>query len=521
LLSISDLYYATGDQVDEQAFSRFVQRAVNTYPGIQALEWAPWISHAERPAYERWLQTTTQQAHTHITEQDEQTGNLRPAAIRKSYVPVTFLEPWQTNEVALGYDLASDATRRVALERARDTRAIAATGRIQLVQETVGDQYGFLVFVPVHHQPQYALEETQQQLQGYILGVFRVADVIEDALRDLNYDINFYLLDQTAQPQEQLLGFYDAEMQQVSTQLEPQYLLQQNGQGLCPSEADCTQPIFLGQRKWQVVFLPPTPQPLPWGSLATLLIGLLITATLLIYLSRWQMEIRRTRELGDLKLRLFSMASHELRTPLSVITISAQSLGTHRDRLTMEQQANTLDRIQLAAKRMGQLVSDILTLTRAEAGKLEFNPEILALAPFCRQVLDQVQLKSHQTLTLEGTAINHQAYLDKKLLHSVLVNLLSNAAKYSPEGSHIRLVISEVEKTLRFQVMDQGIGIPREAQGQVFEAFYRSQNVGQVPGTGLGLAVVKTCVDLHGGYLTVESHPAQGTCISVILPRVE
>jgi signal transduction histidine kinase len=527
LLSIGDLYAANGNDVTKQAFSQFVQRAVQTYPGIQALEWAPLVSQAERPGYEQELQTLAGQS-VGITEY--RSGALVAAGVRDRYVPVTFLEPWQTNEAALGYDLASDDTRRLALARARDTGILAATGRIQLVQETAQNQYGFLVFLPIFRQPANTPQERQAQLQGYILGVFRVADVVEESLADLDYEIDFLILDRTARTDEQLLGFYDAVRQQVVTdsptmaQRSPLVTGQpfsSTMRSVCPTELDCSQSLSLGQREWQLVFLPPRHPTPPWAALATLLIGLLITTTLLVYLSRWQSALQRTRELSDLKLRLFSMASHELRTPLSVISVSAQSLSNRQHQLTPAQQISAIDRIQTAARRMGQLVEDILTLTRAEAGKLEVQPEIVELAPFCRQLFDQIQLKPGQTLCLEGNATATRAYLDKKLLHSVLTNLLANAAKYSPAGSKIRLVIAETAKSLNFQVIDQGIGIPPEAQTRIFETFYRGHNVGHVPGTGLGLAVAKTCVELQQGELVMQRSNASGTCIVATFPRVE
>ena len=143
LLSISDLYSAVNNDVDAAAFRRFVNRAVKDYPGIQALEWAPQITQSERINYEQWLSTLTNRDRAFITERDKQTAQLRPAAERNFYVPVTFVEPLSSNEAALGYDLASDETRRIALEIARDTGEIAATGRIQLVQEKTENQYSF------------------------------------------------------------------------------------------------------------------------------------------------------------------------------------------------------------------------------------------------------------------------------------------------------------------------------------------------------------------------------------------
>ncbi|NEQ31582.1 MAG: histidine kinase, partial [Leptolyngbya sp. SIO4C5] len=125
LLSISDLYTATDNQVDQLAFRQFVQRAVTTFPGIQALEWAPLVLHKDRADYEQRLQVQTGRTGFQITERPPQGGSLVTAAVRSSYVPVTFVEPWQTNEAALGYDLASDPTRRQALRQARDTGATA------------------------------------------------------------------------------------------------------------------------------------------------------------------------------------------------------------------------------------------------------------------------------------------------------------------------------------------------------------------------------------------------------------
>jgi signal transduction histidine kinase len=529
LLSIGDFYAANDNEVSEQEFRQFVQRAVDTYPGIQALEWAPLVTRSLRDAYEQELRRDTGQPNIGITERGD-AGALVPAADRPSYVPVTFLEPWQTNEPALGYDLASDATRRVALERARDTGALAATGRIQLVQETAENQYSFLVFLPVYSRPASTPVARRRALRGYILGVFRVADVVEESFANLDNEIDFFVLDQTARADEQLLGFYDADRQQVISDVsgaEPLFNLDSKNlslpgnQNLCPVGLDCTQTLTLGQREWQLVFLPPRHPSPPWAALATMLIGLLITAILLVYLSRWQSELQRTRELSNLKLRLFSMASHELRTPLSVITVSAQSMEANRELLSPEQQQNTINRIQSAARRMGQLVEDILTLTRAEAGKLEVNPEIVEIAPFCYQLFDQIQLKPRQRLILEGNARKTKAFLGKKLLHSILANLLTNAAKYSAPDSMIQLIVSATPDHLQFQVIDQGIGISEAAQRNIFNAFYRGENVGEIQGVGLGLAVVKTCVDLQHGSIDIVSKPKEGTCITVTLPRVE
>lgn len=560
LLAIGDLYQATEHNVDAAMFQRFVARSVTTYPGIQALEWAPEIAARDRAVYEQQLSQTTNQRITTITERDTNTDQLQPAARRDRYVPVTFLEPLATNEAAMGYDLASDPTRRTALEQARDTGQIAATGRIQLVQETRANQYGFLVFVPIY-QPNFAgsnlpsipsasavpdtliqsasdsfmplqpdpIAARRLAIQGYVLGVFRVADVVEESLQDLNYTIDFYLLDQTAPNAEELLGYYRTTRQSI-TALHPsepraKFTPAAIAAGVCPVPIDCTETVQVGQRQWQLVFLPSAQHVLLWRTLGTGFIGLLFTSTLLIYVRRWQSELEQTRQLSDLKLRLFSLASHELRTPLSVISVSAQSLVTNSVVLSPTQQIKTLSRIQAAAQRMGQLVDDMLTLTRAEAGKLEFNPEIVAIAPFCQQVIDQVQLQPGQRIQLSGNAINTQIFADKRALHSILVNLLVNASKYSPESTPIELIINTKKRAensiISIQVCDRGRGISPAEKAIVLKAFQRGKETEAIPGSGLGLAVVKTCVDLHGGSLEIHSQVGQGTCILVQIPWLE
>lgn len=524
LLSLGDFYRASDNQVSATEFALFAQRSLSSYPGIQALEWAPRILPEGRSQYE----STLPPGSLGITESDDY-GNLRRARERPEnevYIPVTYIEPLQGNQAALGYDLASDPTRRLALERARDTGKLAATARIRLVQETADAQYSFLVFLPIYEQPASTPEERRQFLAGYVLGVFRVADVVEEALNDLDYDIDFYIYDQTAVLDQRFLGFYESATQQVIT-IANQDIQNRLGQGsLCPTGATCTQIVSFGQREWSILFLPsPTYGNgwLPWGAIATLAIGLAITGSLAGYLWRSQVELDRTRELSELKLRFFSMASHELRTPLSTILITAQSLHSNGSQLTAEQQTKAVDRIHTSARRITQLLDDILTLSRAEADKLEFAPSILDLEPFCQTILHEVQLitKTGQTITFEYSANHTRAYLDPKLMHSILFNLLSNAVKYSPEQSNVALLVGSDAQTIWFQVKDHGIGILNTNQSQVFEMFYRGENVGEVAGTGLGMAVVKTCVDLHNGTISLESCPGQGTTITVTLPRID
>ncbi|BAZ68625.1 Chase sensor signal transduction histidine kinase [Fischerella sp. NIES-4106] len=234
-----------------------------------------------------------------------------------------------------------------------------------------------------------------------------------------------------------------------------------------------------------------------------------------------QRTLAQEKELSELKLRFFSMVSHEFRTPLSIILGSAQLLAQSEQQWTKEKKLKNLLRIQSSARSMNQLLTDILTLTRAEAGKLEFRPELIDLEAFCINLIEDLQFSTQPQHSIKFASQSNctHAKLDENLLYSILSNLLSNAIKYSPEKGIISLILSCTPEMIIFQVQDSGIGIPVESQQDLFEPFYRGNNVGKIVGTGLGLAVVKKCLELHQGEISVESKVGVGTTFMVKIPQ--
>lgn len=233
-----------------------------------------------------------------------------------------------------------------------------------------------------------------------------------------------------------------------------------------------------------------------------------------------QRTLAQEKELSEHKLRFLSMISHEFRTPLSIILGSAQLLAESSQQWT-EKKLKNLHRIQSSAKLMTKLLTDILTVTRAEAGKMECNPKLIELESFCLNLIEDIQFCSetqHRIKFVSQAQCTHAA-LDEKLLYSILSNLLSNALKYSPRGGNVHFILSCEPEAVIFQLKDEGIGIPLEDQQALYEPFYRSKNVGDIVGTGLGLAVVKKCLDLHEGQISVESIVGVGTTFTVKIPQ--
>jgi len=234
-----------------------------------------------------------------------------------------------------------------------------------------------------------------------------------------------------------------------------------------------------------------------------------------------RLALEREREISALKTRFFSMASHEFRTPLSTALAAAQLLENCQDEWDdSSKRLRNLQRIQVSVKNMVQMLDDILTINRAETGKLEFNPKPLDLKAFCSAFLEEISLSTgdkHKLIfNCLGTVV--PACVDERLLRSILSNLLSNAIKYSPEGGNVHLSLEFQSQAVILLVGDEGIGMTPADKKQLFEPFHRGKNVRSIPGTGLGLVVVKKCVDLHQGTISISSEVGRGTTCVVTLP---
>ncbi len=231
--------------------------------------------------------------------------------------------------------------------------------------------------------------------------------------------------------------------------------------------------------------------------------------------------LAQEKELNDLKSRFIAMTSHEFKNPLSSILMSVELLEEFADNWTLEKRMTHLKRIRQCTTQMNDLLEDILVLGKADTGKLEFQPRPLDLGNFCQELTEELQFLAGDrhaiTLHLQSPLAPTYA-LDEKLLRQMLVNLITNAVKYSPQGGVVDFRVAVEGESLWFGVQDQGIGIPESDQPRLFECFHRSHNVRDIKGTGLGLSIVKQAVELHGGTIAFQSAIDQGTTFEVRLP---
>jgi signal transduction histidine kinase len=230
--------------------------------------------------------------------------------------------------------------------------------------------------------------------------------------------------------------------------------------------------------------------------------------------------LTRERELNEMKTSFVSMVSHEFRTPLGVIQSAADVLDRYLDRLEPEERREHLEMIFRSTRGLAHLVDSVLLLGRVEDERMHFTPAPLDIERFCREVIDEIGSATAARCPVDITATSslEGARSDTDVLRHILTNLVGNAVKYSEPGSPVQLTIERRGDDALLTVRDHGIGIPEKDRAQLFNSFARGSNVGQRPGSGLGLLIVQRCVTLHGGIINLESKAGEGTTITVLLP---
>ncbi len=233
-------------------------------------------------------------------------------------------------------------------------------------------------------------------------------------------------------------------------------------------------------------------------------------------------NLARERELNDMKSHFVSVASHELRTPLATLTLGLDFLISHRLKLSDEKIERTLGTIREGNQQLISIVDDLLLLGRADEGKMRFDPVSVSVPELLHKIAQDSGLTEGQrrriSISCDPQTLN--AVVDPQLIRHIVLNLLSNACKYSGDECAVQLSASTDTKGLKLMVKDSGIGIPDEDKGRVFSLFFRGQNVGNISGSGLGLIVVKRCVEAHQGDIAFVSSSQNGTCFTVLLPLV-
>ncbi len=512
-------YFAGSQDVNEDEFATFVKRSLSAYPGLKALAWSRYISHAERANYEREGTRAMGRPFEILSRGAE--GRLERAPDTEEHVFVQYIEPRAGNEAAIGFDIFSEPLRRSAIERARDTGEPAVSQRIALVQDPTGG-YSYLLILPIYETDATpaTIDARRAGVRGYAVAVIQIETLIDTALAGLPTDgIEILVRDESAPIGDRLL----AQRPYRPPSVDPD-----------PSEEayGVTLEHVVGGRSWSFQFSPSAryllSQP-TWQAWAVLALGLgctgLLGALLLVITGRAVLETERRAEIAGMNSRLkhtneelagFAYAaSHDLRSPLRGVSQLAEFIVLdHADSMPAEAREH-LDLMRDRIARMIKLLDDLLEYS--QVGWLNEKTVRVDTSELVSEIAALLVGDGH--FSVRGVDLPEISTVAVPL-EQVLLNLCSNSIKHHDrESGEIEVHCVEEPEHFVFAVRDDGPGISKEDQERVFEMFRRGTTQGEGGGNGMGLALVRKIVSNAGGTVWIESGDGRGTTIYFTWPK--
>jgi|GEM_PF-3685281 len=233
-----------------------------------------------------------------------------------------------------------------------------------------------------------------------------------------------------------------------------------------------------------------------------------------------QIPMNGETKLNEAKRHFIRTASHEFRTPLTIIQGLVESLQRYHDRLSEDNRMHKFEQVYVQVGHIVGMIEDLLSIVRLENPYSDFTRSDVRLMSYCQQLITDFELAFGLTncVRLDAEGCDKRIKLEKILFRYILLNLLSNAYKYSPTDSPIDVHIHLSSTTLTLTVQDIGIGIPSTDLDHIYDMFYRGKNINEVNGTGLGLYIVQQSIMKHGGHIDIQSTVNIGTTVTVTLP---
>lgn len=526
VLGLERFLHATGEPSADD-FAEFSSGALQRHDALQALEWVPRVSAAQRTSFEQVARAVT--ADFAIRERAAD-GRMRTAGAREEYYPVLHVAPLRGNEPALGYDLASQSDRAAGLMASASSGAPTITAPISLVQD-VGPQPGFLLFAPVYDSRPAALPapyvDVRAQLRGFALAVVRAQDLAQAAAVQLGSSAA-------------VLSLRDAQ-----TPGEAGVLL---SGGARESMYAVEDEFPMAGRNWRMRYVPTPGEMLGAAGHHSYLLLLACTmfvavlGMLLLLVTGQSAAVQRevvarTQQMrtamaeaeraSRAKSEFLAGMSHELRTPLNSILGFTRRVSRSEKASLSARSQDALSRVIANGEHLLALIEGVLDVARVESGRTVVACETLdvqALFDDLRgQFMDEAAHRGTELRT-EVEAGAEQLYGDPLRIRQIMINLVTNAIKFTADGTINVRARPEPHKEVAgivLEVADTGAGIANEAQSQLFDKFFQARNqmAASRKGTGLGLALVKELVVLHGGDVSVQSEVGRGSTFRIWLPE--
>ena len=506
VLQAFEALYAVDQVIDAQEFMEFAVVTLNYHHDVQALQWIPYVPSESLGVFEEFGRSIYG-ADFSVKEGDE-AGSFIPVTPREYYFPILYTEPLSGNEAIIGLDAAFEPTRRAVVEEAWQNGQPTVSNPIRLVQES-GDQMAVLIYQPIYTTAPapVSVDDRITEIVGLVPVVLRTGDFLAAALS--SYDTSGFSITLT-----------DAE--------EPDVVLYRSTQDLVlpsPAALSVVKPLELANRIWQLHFVTTTAQvesESVFSGIIAFVSVIVVDFLLLIYLwqrNRTEQALRGyalTLETTNSELDAFNHTiAHDLKHPLAIISGYAHLLTDEDLSAEGRRMLNTIPKV---VDNMVEMIDGLLQLAKlrnASAAVTEVNMSAAlekALARFGN---------SREQVAVDGElppALGHEPWMTE-----VFANLINNAFKYTPEEKtpsvHIRG--AREGENVRYEVIDNGIGIKPEDQQRIFEMFTRIADERHhvlYKGLGIGLSIVKRVIQRQGGEVGVTSKPGEGSTFWFTLP---
>lgn len=502
-------------EVGYENFMTYSSRLYSHIPGTHALSWIPIVDHDERAEFAAKLPALQGLQADFFKKGGNK--NWIPVEEKERYFPVYYIYPEQGNRAAIGFDLSSHDGRKFALEQAILSGKQVATEPIELVQEK-GSQKAFLLFTPITH---------QSETTGFISMVYRIHDLVVAAFGE--NVLESYAVTITDRTGTQITPFMGERVGNTAWQFSYtfDFAMRHWHITFVPSEVEIAQ-----QQSWGVWFI------LVFAFLFVILLGLLfllilshsaaIAHEVAVKTQALSDALEETKRSSQTKTAFLASMSHELRTPLnSIIGFSHRLTKTLQGKVE-DRFIDYLDAINRNGHSLLVMINDILDLSKVEAGKLSVKKEMTEIEPLVAHVIEGLLPAAEDAcvmIEVEPSPILALP-LDQQRFTQVLTNLVNNAIKFSHGGKVSVLFREKIvvnNPGLEIEVQDTGVGIAEDDLPKLFQRYEQLGDTfqGGEMGTGLGLALVRELVELHGGMVYVQSQLGQGSSFFAWFPLAD